>query len=143
MLGLILGIAIVWGIAIFMQRGTEMEIEDVAKNIPQANENISITNPLANAEILSSLSIEGNAKGTWFFEAVAFVKVVDEKGTELGSGNIQAMGDWMTENFVPFKGLISFEKTSSEKGFLIFEKSNPSGMKANSEEFKLPIKFKK
>lgn len=147
--------AIIWGIVVLMQNKTEIEvvteekeIEDVstansnAEGKSEKYESISVSKPYPDEEISSPLSIEGNAKGTWFFEAVAFVKVVDEKGTELGSGNIQAVGDWMTENFVPFKGQISFEKPSVTKGFLIFEKSNPSGLKENAEEFKLPVNFK-
>lgn len=153
-LGLILGMVIIWGITFVIQNRPEVEEkgidsvktdepekEDEAKKTSTANKNVTVTKPLANAEISSPLIVEGSARGTWFFEAVSFVKVVDEKGTELGSGNIQAVGDWMTENFVPFKGQISFDKTLSKTGFLIFEKSNPSGLKENAEEFKLPIKF--
>lgn len=154
LLGLILGIAIVWGIAISMQSKTETEEKATTdsqtdpekevkspENETTSNENITVTKPLANDKISSPVLVEGSAKGTWFFEAVSFVKVVDENGKEIGNGNIQAVGNWMTENFVPFKGEISFEKTSGTTGFLIFEKSNPSGLKDNADEFKLPIKF--
>ncbi|PIZ76504.1 hypothetical protein COY05_00900 [Candidatus Peregrinibacteria bacterium CG_4_10_14_0_2_um_filter_38_24] len=138
LLGLILGMAIVWGIAISMQCNTETT---PAKPTQLTTQSITVTRPIANEEISPPISIEGTAKGTWFFEAVAPVKIVDEKGLELGSGSLQAMGDWMTEDFVPFKGKISFDKKTSKTGFLIFEKSNPSGLKENAEEFKLPVNF--
>ncbi|MDP2642982.1 MAG: Gmad2 immunoglobulin-like domain-containing protein [Candidatus Peregrinibacteria bacterium] len=154
LLGLILGMAIIWGIAISMQSKTEVEEkgidslktdepkkEEEVKNTLTKNKNITVTKPLADEEISSPLSIEGTAKGTWFFEAVSFVKVVDENGTELGNGSLRALGNWMTADFIPFKGQISFDKKLSKTGFLIFEKSNPSGLKENAEEFKLPVKF--
>lgn len=155
LLGLILGMAIIWGILILMQNKNETEEKGIdsvqidfvkeaesPKNETTLNEDITVTKPLANAEISSPLLVEGSAKGTWFFEASASVKVVDDKGIEIGNGSLQAVGDWMTENFVPFKGQISFDKTTSQNGFLIFEKSNPSGLKENAEEFKLPVNFK-
>ncbi len=152
--GLILGMAIIWGITLVLQNKSEVKEQGIdsvkientkdvetEKEVTVTNENIKVTKPLANEEISSPLVVEGTAKGTWFFEASASVKVVDEKGTELGSGSIQAVGNWMTEDFVPFKGKISFDKTLSKTGFLIFENSNPSGLKENAEEFKLPVKF--
>lgn len=158
LLGLILGMTIIWGIVVLLQDKTEIEIvteekgiEDVTtesvkdekptQGITGENKNITVTKPLANDQILSPLLVEGSAKGAWFFEASASIKVVDDKGIEIGNGSVQAVGDWMTEDFVPFKGKISFDKTSSKNGFLIFENSNPSGLKENAEEFKLPIKF--
>lgn len=146
-LGLILGVAIIWGIVTFLQNNTPATPTTPA--LPantevksEKLESISVSSPYPDQEISSPISIEGHAKGTWFFEAVSLVKVVDEKGTELGTGNIKAVGNWMTEDFVPFKGQITFNKSSTTKGFLIFEKSNPSGLKENAEEFKLPINFK-
>jgi len=154
LLGLILGMAIIWGITLVIQNRPEVQEkgidsvktdepkkEEEVKNVTTENKNITVTKPLANEKISSPLLVEGSAKGTWFFEAVSFVKIVDEKGTELGSGSIKAVGNWMTEDFVPFKGQIYFDKTSSKTGFLIFNNSNPSGLKENAQEFKLPVKF--
>ncbi len=154
LLGMVLGIAIIYGVAAFMQNKSETEEKGVdnvkmenakyeksLETSTPVNENITVTKPLANALISTPVSIEGSAKGTWFFEAVSPVKVIDEQRKEIGSGTVKAVGNWMTEDFVPFKGQISFDKTSSKTGFLIFENSNPSGLKDNAQEFKLPVKF--
>ncbi|MCK9185862.1 GerMN domain-containing protein [Candidatus Gracilibacteria bacterium] len=138
LLGLSLGMAVIWGIAVFMQdnEGTEVVIPE------EKTENISVSKLTSSQEISSPLLVEGQAKGTWFFEGTFPAKIVDEKGTEIGSGSMKAIGDWMTEDFVEFKGQISFDKTPSKTGFLILEKDNPSGLKENAEEFKMPVVFK-
>ncbi|MCJ7786739.1 GerMN domain-containing protein, partial [Patescibacteria group bacterium] len=78
----------------------------------------------------------------WFFEASFPIKLVDEKGNELGIAIAQAQSDWMTEDFVPFEAELHFELPVTEKGTLILEKDNPSGLLENADELRIPVKFK-
>src|SRR4030042_4184450 len=55
----------------------------------------------------------------------------------------QAKSDWMTENFVPFKAELIFSAPPTEKGTLVLEKDNPSGLPENEDELIVPIKFSK
>lgn len=90
-------------------------------------------------KISSPLTVEGKAKGTYFFEASFPIRVIDEFGNVLGSSFVQTQSDWMTESFVPFKGTITYASKTGGKGFLVFAKDNPSGLPEYDKEFKLPV----
>lgn len=101
--------------------------------------NIIVTSPQPNQTITSPLSIEGKAKGFWYFEAVAPIRLLDDKGDILASGNIQAQGDWMTSDYVPFKAEITFSYNATTSGILLFHNDNPSGLPENDKEFSVPV----
>lgn len=92
-------------------------------------------------EIMSPLTVTGQARGTWYFEASFPIKVIDDAGRQLGTGIAQAEGDWMTEEFVPFTGKINFVKSTSTQGTIVFEKDNPSGLKMYDESLSIPVSF--
>jgi hypothetical protein len=49
--------------------------------------------------------------------------------------------EWMTEEFVPFEAVVEFDDPAVEKGILVFEKDNPSGLPENADEFRIPVFF--
>ncbi len=90
-------------------------------------------------EITAPLIVEGEAKGAWFFEASFPIKITDEQGNVLGSSFVQAKGDWMTENFVLFKGEVTYASKTRIKGFLVLAKDNPSGLPQYDRQIKIPV----
>ncbi|MFA5830588.1 MAG: GerMN domain-containing protein [Candidatus Paceibacterota bacterium] len=100
-----------------------------------------ITSPKKGETIQSPFTVRGSAKGTWYFEASFPIKVVDSNGKLIGRGVAQAEGDWMTEQLVPFSGTILFSGKEGEKGEMIFEKDNPSGLPENADELRVPVLF--
>ncbi len=54
----------------------------------------------------------------------------------------QALGEWMTEDFVPFSASLRFAVPSTPKGKLVLEKDNPSGLPENADELIIPVYFK-
>lgn len=103
---------------------------------------ITVTTPLPNASVTSPLSISGEARGTWYFEASFPVKLYDANGKLLGSVAAQTINDWMTENYVPFTALLSFKTPSTATGTLVLEKDNPSGLTENANELVIPVTFR-
>ena len=97
---------------------------------------IKVTTPIPNQIVESPLIIEGEARGTWFFEATFPVKLLDANGDVIATNIAQAQDDWMTEDFVPFKAQIEFEKPATDTGVLILEKDNPSGLSENDARLK-------
>ncbi|MFH1968348.1 MAG: GerMN domain-containing protein, partial [bacterium] len=87
----------------------------------------------------SPIMVEGEAKGTWFFEASFPIKITDEQGEVLGSSFVTAGSDWMTEDFVPFTGEITYASKTGGNGFLVLAKDNPSGLPEYDKEIKIPI----
>jgi hypothetical protein len=106
-----------------------------------SNPNINLISPWPNEVITSPLAIKGEAKGSWYFEAVFPVKLEDESGKILTQTQAQASGEWMTENMVPFTANLIFNPGSTTKGFLVLAKDNPSGLPANDDSIRIPVIF--
>lgn len=110
------------------------------KEIDLEKENI-IHNIRPNQIIISPLTISGKARGFWFFEASFPIKLLDENYKEIVTVIAIAKSDWMTSDFVEFDAIINFKKPNSKKGFILFQKDNPSGLPENEEKIYIPIMF--
>ncbi len=117
------------------------EPQNVFTTVKGNSDIIKIMKPLAGESIYSPLRIEGEARGTWYFEASFSIKLLDDKGNEIASGIAQAQSDWMTENFVPFITTIQFAVATSTNGTLVFVKDNPSDLPENSDELRILVKI--
>ncbi|MBI2482383.1 MAG: Gmad2 immunoglobulin-like domain-containing protein [Candidatus Vogelbacteria bacterium] len=105
---------------------------------------IRVTTPRAGDSISSPLSITGEARGTWFFEASFPVVLTDWDGLIIAQGVAQAQSEWMTEEFVPFQAALNFTKPNNGNphGTLILQRDNPSGLSQNDAAVEIPILFK-
>lgn len=111
-------------------------------NPTNSTASITITAPTENALITAPLVIEGQARGTWFFEASFPIILLDENDNVLAQTTAQAQDDWMTEDFVPFTAQIdAFSPGESSTGILRFQKDNPSGLPENDASFDLPVQL--
>lgn len=102
---------------------------------------IRIDSPRPNAQINSPLEIIGEARGYWFFEGDFPIRLLDENDQELGTAVAQALSEWMTEDFVLFEATLDFQAPATNRGVLILEKDNPSGIPENADELRVPVRF--
>lgn len=102
---------------------------------------ICVSSPRSNQIISSPLVLEGQARGTWFFEASFPIRLFDANGKELGVAVAQAQGEWMTQEFVPFLATMEFETPTTATGALVFEKDNPSGLPEHADSLVMPVRF--
>lgn len=109
---------------------------------PKTSGLIQVNTPPSNAEVQSPLIVLGQARGSWYFEGSFPMKLVDGNGQELASSTAQAQGEWMTENFVPFRAELKFAPPATQNGSLILQKDNPSGLPENFLEYRIPVRFK-
>lgn len=109
---------------------------------PITKENIKVFSVEPEKEISSPVLVEGEAIGTWFFEGDFLIKIIDDQENVLGISYAQAQGEWMTEELVPFKGIIDFKIGENTKGFLILSKDNPSNDPELDEEMRIPVNFR-
>lgn len=100
-----------------------------------------VLNPKQNELVSSPLKVEGEAKGTWFFEASLPVRLFDSENNIIVSGPATAQSDWMTEKPVKFISTLIFSTTATS-GYLIIAKDNPSGLPENDASIKVPVRFK-
>lgn len=91
--------------------------------------------------ISSPLTIKGEARGTWYFEASFPVRLLNSDGKEIAVAPAQAQGEWMTEEFVPFEVVLQFSPPTTSTGTLVLEKDNPSGLPEHANELRVPVRF--
>lgn len=107
-----------------------------------SNNQVIVTSFSGNDVIESPVEVEGMAPGTWMFEGQMSVRVEDPNRNVLGEDVLKAEGEWMTEELVPFSGTVSFEVPNGlGTGYVVFEKSNPSGMPENEGKVEIPVRF--
>lgn len=115
--------------------------KDNLKPTSTTGELINIKNVIPGQIIGSPLTIIGEARGSWFFEASFPVKIYGSNGQLLGSTIAQAKDDWMTDKMIPFTAELKFNLGTSTSGTLVFEKDNPSGLPENANELSMPVNF--
>jgi len=123
-----------------------VEADDVeVVPVPASIENIiTVASPLPGDSVNNPILISGEARGYWFFEASAPVVVTNWNGLIIGEGFVTAQGDWMTEDYVPFTGTISYDlpiDSYSATGTIIFMKDNPSGLLENDMALEYTIEL--
>lgn len=118
----------------------EIFVQDIGNELEMSDE-IMIDSPRPQAKVAAPLGISGQARGSWFFEGSLSAEILDINETVLGTAVLQATGEWMTEDFVPFVGEISFDAPVSTTGTLVIKNANPSGLPENSKELRIPVIF--
>lgn len=117
--------------------GLEADVADVPEH-----ELIRVFAPRVNEVVKSPLTVVGEARGTWFFEATFPVVVVDWDGRIIGEGYATAQDNWMTEDFVPFSATITFIIPELyDRGAVILQKSNPSGLPEYDDALEVFVTF--
>ncbi|KKW18418.1 MAG: hypothetical protein A2131_01860 [Candidatus Sungbacteria bacterium GWC2_49_10] len=115
-------------------------VEDIGNELEKYNL-IRTSSPRPNETVKSPLGIAGEARGYWFFEASFPAELFDADGQIIGTGIMQAEGEWMTEEFVPYKGTIVFRVPAAKRGTLILKKDNPSGLPEHDDFLRIPVIF--
>ena len=103
------------------------------------NDMIIIDNVPAGVTVLREFTVFGQARGMWYFEASFPVEVVAEDGRQIAIGHAEAQGEWMTEEFVPFKADVKLSEVYSGPATLILHKDNPSGDEERDASVEVPI----
>ena len=111
---------------------------------------ICVSAPQPNAVLRSPLIVTGEAPGTWYFEAVFQLILVNWDGLIIADSYVEALDDWMTVEPVRFRGVLEFEKPYEDapevpefmkRGTLIFRKANPSGLPEHDKAVEIPVRF--
>ncbi|PIP65722.1 hypothetical protein COU77_01860 [Candidatus Peregrinibacteria bacterium CG10_big_fil_rev_8_21_14_0_10_49_16] len=103
------------------------------------NEDIHVFSPQSKSIVAQTFTIEGEARGYWYFEATFPLRIEDKDGHTLLQSYATAQDDWMTEEYVPFTEELSVEVSEDTPSVLILEKSNPSGLPEHAAEIRIPI----
>src|SRR5690606_29078745 len=100
-----------------------------------------VAQPAPDAAVRSPIELSGEARGSWFFEGSFPFRLQTDNGDVLASGAVQAEGDWMTTDFVPFSATIEFDVESRTAGSLVLMNDNPSGLPENDAAVTLALEL--
>lgn len=129
--------------------GDQLFVEEIGNEL-EKSDLIRLDSPRPNQSILSPLTISGEARGTWFFEATFPVTLTNWDGLIIAEGYATAQDEWMTEDFVPFTATLEFDSPVfdgsdaehfSRRGALILQKDNPSNLPEYDDALEIPIYF--
>ena len=143
-ISILLVVLVAAGAAAWWQFGAPQPVVENTGNAVQKAGLIRVTSPRPNSTVESPLTITGQARGYWYFEASFPVVLVDWDGKIIAQGIAQAQGEWMTEDFVPFEATLTFTadpNAYSNRGSLILQKDNPSGLPQNDDALEIPVLF--
>ena len=104
---------------------------------------IVLENLVPGSHVTSPIQIAGKARGNWYFEGDFPVRVLDEHANVVGVGFATAQGEWMTEEFVPFLGVVPLDTTpaAGTPGRIVLTRSNPADMPENDDSLETLIYF--
>ena len=100
---------------------------------------VVVTSPLPGATVPATFTVTGQARGTWYFEASFPLEVVSATGEQLVQMPVQAQGEWMTTNFVPFSAQVTLPATYKGAVKIILHNDNPSRLQENEKSLTIPI----
>ncbi len=100
---------------------------------------VVVSSPLPGATVPAMFTVTGQARGTWYFEASFPLEVVSASGEQLVQMPVQAQGEWMTTNFVPFSAQITLPATYKGAAKIILRNDNPSGLPENEKRLTIPV----
>ena len=100
---------------------------------------IMVDLPFPGAVVGKEFSVIGKARGNWFFEASFPFDLRDPSGKIIAQSYAQAEGEWMTTEFVPFKGEIKVPISYIGPATLVLMKDNPSGLPEHDASVSFPI----
>lgn len=120
--------------------GDKTFVEDIGNELEKADL-IKIDSPRPNTKVASPLTVKGEARGSWFFEASFPVELYDANGKLLVVEPAMTSDNWMTDQFVSYEVKLTFKKPTTKTGYLLLNKDNPSGLPENDDFLKVPVKF--
>ena len=129
------------GLRVYIEGHEENGVVQVTTFQIDKSDLIRVTSPTSDDTVKSPLAIKGEARGSWYFEAVFPIKLLDANGKVLGQTQGRAQGSWQTTNFVPFTATLTFTTPTTDTGTLVLEKDNPSGLPANADELRIPLRL--
>lgn len=106
---------------------------------------VKLETPLPEETVASPLTIRGEARGSWFFEATFPVVLTDWDGVIIAEGyaSVDEGHEWMTEAYVPFTATLTFSAPTdvSARGSLILKKANASGLPEHDDALEVSVRF--
>lgn len=107
-------------------------------NLKNVSDYINIVSPPPFGEVSETLIITGEARGVYFFEGDFPVEIITEDGNKIDH-YATAQGEWMTEDFVPFRFEYDISDLAPQEILVKFHRNNPSDDRSLDMVLELPL----
>lgn len=111
------------------------------ENARYTNTDIYTTNFRSGQTVFNLMTINGEAKSTWFYEGIAKGEVRNEKEEAVGAFTIKAIRDPKTANFVEWTGQIQYNQPKTKTGYIVLKNANTSGEVQKDKSLWIPVIF--
>jgi hypothetical protein len=102
-------------------------------------DDIQIETPGAGAAVEKRFTVNGKARGNWYFEASMSLELRDVRNELLLQIPVQAQGEWMTMELVPFSTEVSVPGSYAGPATLVIRNGNASGLPEHDKSITIPI----
>lgn len=113
--------------------------KNYVESVSTSNNPVRLFSPRSGEATSTPVTIQGEAIGSWFFEASFPVQLVDQNGAVLAQAPAQAEGNWMTADYVPFTVVLPFIVDATTSATLVLKNDNPSGDPAREQKMSIPL----
>jgi len=104
---------------------------------------IVVQTPTPGSVVTSPITVQGRARGPWYFEAQFPVLLEDQSGAVVAAGSAHSQTEWMTPDFVPFAATLEFvAPPTTDTGTIVLQKSNPSAAPERADSLTIPVRFR-
>lgn len=116
--------------------------KDMGEVLSQKGEKLQLDNIKDGDTVDVGFEVKGSVSGGWFFEGIFPVRIFNQYGEIIDTVSATAIGDWTTDELVPFSTVLDTEIEEETIVVLRFEKSNPSDLEENSDYAQITITLK-
>lgn len=102
---------------------------------------IIVYTPAKDAKLTSPVGVVGKVPGNWSSEASFPIQIKDSSGKVVAQGTGQLLGDWMTDQLVPFSAKLTYSSAAPGNGTLVLQKDNPSGQASKDDFVSIPVQL--
>lgn len=102
---------------------------------------IKVYSPRSGETVRGPLIVMGEVPGNWSFEASFPAQLLNAQNEIVAEGAAQVLGEWMTEELVPFRIVLNYSSDQTGNGTLVLRKDNPSDLPENADTLTIPITF--
>src|SRR5436190_16083231 len=130
---------------------TSSDLSKQKKKYDQLNETYSYTSkkglelkvfhPLSNERVSSPIIVIGEVPGNWSFEASFPIQFLDKKGKIIAQTTAQVLGDWQTDQLVPFSAKVEYKLEGHGPGSIILKKANQSDKPGNEDSVVVSVTY--
>lgn len=113
----------------------------VSENARYTNSDIQTTTLRSGQSVFNSMTVEGEAKSSWFFDSIASGEVKNEKEETVGAFTIRATRSTQGANFVPWTAELKYNDPKTKTGYIVFKNANTSGLAKNAKSLWVPVVF--